>query len=740
MIFNTNATKEQNIELLLANNYILELAKLVQHLSGEPFFRKLTTELSNRFHFDYVFISIICDSENYAETVSIASNGAFIENIRYKAATHDSLTIANNKEIQDYLYTNQLKTKLGMYDYVDVQITNKNNELIGSLGFLHHSKIRRSSAMYNFLEYLAIISSNEFIQQDSREAMHLLETAFESQDSICITDTKGVLIKTNQAFHRITGFSKEDCIGNNISILKSGKHTDEFYTQMWNAINEQGHWQGEIWNRRKNGELFPEWQIINGVKNENNKLTHFVSSFVDLSKMKLAEETITNLAFYNPITKLPNDVLFKDRLGQLLSGNKTSHKYGALILFTVNDFSVSDLGTNDQISRTIPNTVANYLRDNFAANDSLAHISNNEFAILLCGIANDSAHAYHNIRGISEKLFDGLREALVTEGIQTYININAGMTLITSDNCDNEVVFKQAKTALQRASSPLNNSIQLFQPPMLIDVVRKLDIINSITSSMAEDEFDVYMQPQVNINGHIIGAEALLRWKHPKLGIISPAEFIPIMEETGQILDIGYWVLQKSCKLIRKLELHQSGEEFKRIAVNISPVQLREPDFVSQILHIVKESKINPSNLELEITEGVLIDHPQNVINKLNELCKFGIQFSIDDFGTGFSSLHYLKKLPIYKLKIDRSFVKESGQNAKGKALLDSIQYLSNSMGFQTIAEGVENELELSFLKEIKISLFQGFYFYKPMLIKEFENLVASMHIPAPLVQPQPAG
>lgn len=748
MILDTSVTMESNVELFLANNYQLELAKLVQHSSGDSFFSKITSELSTKFHFDYVFISVICNKENSAETLSISSHGTFQDNIKYKTTTNESnsfMTIkdrdsANKQIIHKDLSTNILKDKFGMYDYVDVPITDHNNELIGSLGFLHHKKIKRSSAMNNFLEYLALILSKEIIHKDSKDVLHLLETAFESQDSICITDAKGVLLKTNRAFHRITGFSKEDSIGNNISILKSGKHNKEFYTQMWTAIKEHGHWQGEIWNRRKNGELFPEWQIISGVKNKNNEFTHFVSSFVDLSKIKLAEETIKNLAFYNPITKLPNDVLFKDRLRQLIDNSKTGNKYGALILFTVNDFSNNDHNTSDNICPTIPNNVANYLRDNFSENDSLAQISNNKFAILMCHIANDSAHAYHNIRGISEKLLDGLGERLVALDPKTYITIHVGTTLITNDNCDSEIIFKQATTAHQRASSPLNNSIQQFQPPMMFDVARKLDIINSVTSSMANDEFDVYMQPQVDLHGNITGAEALLRWKHSQLGVISPAEFIPIIEETGQILDIGYWVLQESCKLIKKFELHGSGDAFKRIAVNISPVQLREPDFVSQIMHIVKESKINPSNLELEITEGVFIDHPEDAINKLNELRNFGIQFSIDDFGTGFSSLHYLKKLPIYKLKIDRSFVKDSGQNAKGKALLDSIQHLSTSMGFQTIAEGVENESEFSFLKEIKITLFQGFYFYKPMLIQEFEKLVISLHIQEPLVQCRSTG
>lgn len=748
MILDTSITMESNIESLLANNYLLELTKLVQHSSGDSFFSKITSELSTKFKFDYVFISVICDKEDYAETLSISSHGTFRDNIKYKTTTiesHSFTTIedselANKQLIRKDLSTNVLKDKFCMRDYVDVPITDHNNKLIGSLGFLHHKKIKRSSAMSDFLEYLALISSKEFIHKDSRDVLHLLETAFESQDSICITDAKGVLLKTNRAFHRITGFSKEDSIGNNISILKSGKHNKEFYTQMWTAIKERGHWQGEIWNRRKNGELFPEWQIISGVKNKNNEFTHFVSSFVDLSKIKLAEETIKNLAFYNAITKLPNDVLFKDRLRQLVSGSKTGNKYGALILFTVDDFSNNDLNTSDNICPTIPNNVANYLRDNFSENDSLAHISNNKFAILLCNIANDSAHAYHNIRGISEKLLDGLGERLVAADPKTYITIHVGTTLITNDNCDSGIIFKQATTAHQRALSPLNNSIQQFQPPMMVDVARKLDIINSVTSSMANDEFDVYMQPQVDLDGNIIGAEALLRWKHSQLGVISPAEFIPIIEETGQILDIGYWVLQESCKLIKKFELYGSGDAFKKIAVNISPVQLREPDFVSQIMHIVKESKINPSNLELEITEGVLIDHPQDAIDKLNELRNFGIQFSIDDFGTGFSSLHYLKKLPIYKLKIDRSFVKDSGQDAKGKALLDSIQHLSASMGFQTIAEGVENENELSFLKEIKITLFQGFYFYKPMLIREFEKLVTSLHIQEPLVQSRSTG
>jgi PAS domain S-box-containing protein len=717
---------------------LLTITKILGSYSGKKFFDTLTAEISSALKYDYVFISLLCDDKEYASTVSLSSSGQVIEGIKYKIkGTPCENVFANNAciyshNVQHLFPEDALLVELDIESYAGIPIVDSNNSIIGMLGALHRTEIEESSQLLILLEILAVIISNEFSRQKQKQSARLSETAFETQESICITDISGNIVKVNKSFGRVTGYTEEEYIGKNIKLLSSGKHDKDFYSNMWDALISKGHWQGEIWNRRKNGEIFPEWQIINAVKNDCNEITHFVSTFVDISNLKLAEKTINDLVFYNPVTKLPNNILFKNRFNKIIRDKKLNHKYGALLLFMLDDFSYDNSSVIPEHFNAIQKSAANYLRQNINNIDTLGHIANNEFAILLCDIASDSAHAYHYVKVVAEKLLDGLEECCVGDKNETYIHVSVGITLITGENNNCENILEEAMAALNNALLPQHNSIQLFQPPMLTEVKRKLEIISSIKASIENNEFEIYLQPQVDFDKNIIGAEALLRWKHPILGRINPDEFIPIMEETGQIVDIGYWVLQESCKLIKRLGIDKQIDNLQHIAVNVSPVQLREADFVTQVLRIVNENKINPCNLELEITENTLIDNPQDIIDKLNELKNYGVKFSIDDFGTGYSSLHYLKDLPIYKVKIDRSFVKNAGMTKKGKALLDGIQYLSNSMGFLVLAEGVEKKKELEYLHSINISIYQGYYFYKPMPLIDFEHLVV-FHQPTDL-------
>ncbi|MEW9672638.1 EAL domain-containing protein [Ammoniphilus sp. 3BR4] len=567
--------------------------------------------------------------------------------------------------------------------------------------------------------YVAIFS-DIMERKRTEEKLHLYSRVFENtSEGIIITDTKGKIQWVNPAFTRTTGYSPDEAMGKKPSMLSSNQHDAQFYIDMWTTIYEKGNWQGEIWNRRKNGEVYPEWLSINTVKDDNGNITNFMGVFSDITDRKKSEEHLKFLAHYDVLTELPNRFLFQDRLTQaLLQAQRIGKKVAVMFLDLdrfkwINDTYGHDVG--DQLLQS----VAARLKKCVRKSDSVARRGGDEFTVLLSGI-----HQAKDAAKVAEKIGNALSQPFYIEDQEFFITTSIGISLYPSNGNDVETLIRNADSAMYCAKE-LRNTYQFFTPEMKEATTEKILLENSLHKALERNEFMVYYQPQVDIHTReIVSMEALIRWNHPEMGLVPPAEFIPLAEETGLIVTIGEWVLETVCRQNRSWQ--GAGLKPMKIAVNLSPRQLQDKHLLRTIARILRETGLDPSYLELEITEGISIHHIDSIIKIIEEIRQLGVTVSIDDFGTGYSSLSYLKKYRIDRLKIDRSFVKDIWTDPRNATIARAIIDMAHGLELNVVAEGVESEEELSFFKDNECDAVQGYLFYKPMPTQEIENLLAN--------------
>lgn len=548
-------------------------------------------------------------------------------------------------------------------------------------------------------------------------------TAFESQEAMVITDTNAVILRVNKTFCDSTGYSAEEAVGHQMNFLQSGLHDSDFYTEMWACINKTGSWQGEIWDKRKNGEIFPKWLTITAVQDDAGRVTHYVGTHIDISERKAAEDEIKHLAFYDPLTQLPNRRLLRDRLQQALANHLRSGEYGALLFIDLDNFkTLNDTLGHDQGDYLLQQ-VAQRLTACVRECDTVARLGGDEFVIILEKLSQKSADAAIQTELVGEKILSSLNEPYQFDSQEHHSTPSIGATLFCRNDASIDELLKQADIAMYQAKAIGRNTLRFFDPSMQASITARANLEEKLRRALKEQQFLVYYQPQVNNLGHILGVEALIRWQDTDGSMINPGDFIPLAEETGLILPIGNWVLETACHQL-VLWADKPGTENLSIAVNVSVRQFRQPDFVSRVLAILNQSGANPQKLKLELTESLLASDVNDIITKMSALKTIGVAFSLDDFGTGYSSLYYLKQLPLDQLKIDQGFVRDVLDDANDAAIAKMIIALADSMGLNVIAEGVENEAQREFLATQGCHDYQGFLFGKPMAVEEFERLL----------------
>lgn len=549
-------------------------------------------------------------------------------------------------------------------------------------------------------------------------SLRIAATAFESSDGILITDAACSVLQVNSAFTTITGYSAGDVIGKNPRILSSGRHDKVFYESMWERIHSTGTWCGEIWNRRKNGEIYPERITISEVKDKDGKVTNYVSVFTDISESKASSEQIEHLAFYDPLTNLPNRLLLLDRVRQAFSSSSRTGKKGALLFVDLDHFKVLNDTLGHSTGDLLLKLQAERLSHCVRAGDTVARFGGDEFVVVLEDLDSNATEAATIAEQIGNKILTTLHEPCQFGTHQYQSTSSIGITLFSGEEHEIEDLLKQADISMYQAKKAGRNTLRFFDPAMQQKISIRANLESELRHAIEKNQLVLYYQVQVDDNQRLFGVEALIRWVHPERGIVSPLEFIPIAEESSLIFDIGHWVIDSACRQLAEWGAI-ADKKHLIIAVNVSAHQFRALDFVQSTQQAIELHQIDASRLKLELTESVILEDVDEVIAKMHALKALGVQLSLDDFGTGYSSLSYLKKLPLDQVKIDRSFVRDLAYDPNDAIIVKTIIDLAKNFRINVIAEGVETELELAILKEYGCRLYQGFLFGKPVPIDQ---------------------
>ncbi len=593
----------------------------------------------------------------------------------------------------------------------------------------------------NYMVILRDITERKRIEADLRIAA----IAFEAQVGIMVTDARGIILRVNRSFCEDTGYRAEEAIGQTPRLLKSGRHDAAFYAAMWDSLLRTGVWEGEIWDRRKSGEIYPKWMIITAVKGDDGLTTHYVSTQTDITERKAAEDKIKHLAFYDPLTRLPNRRLLLDRLHQALLGSSRSHRQGALFFLDLDNFKALNDTLGHDKGDLLLQQVAQRLLTCVREGDTVARLGGDEFVVMLENLSHTNSEAATQVEIAGEKMLAALNQNYNLGGHRHHSTPSIGVTLFgplqQTINETMDSLLKQADLAMYQAKSGGRNTLCFFDPAMQAAVSAHVVLERDLRNALRQEQFVLYYQAQLDDSGRLAGAEVLLRWQHPLRGLMSASEFIPLAEETGLILPLGAWVLAAACAQLaawsKPDETHaETRPETRRLtlSVNISVQQLRQADFVEQVLNTLEESGADPLKLKLEVNENVLmqlLNNADNTLTNLTALNTKGISLGLDNFGTGYSSLSYLKRLPLETLKIDRSFVTDLPTDATDAAIAKSIVALARSLDLSVIAEGVEREEQRDFLARLGCHAYQGYLFSRPLPIKEFEALLLRVQTPA---------
>ena len=553
------------------------------------------------------------------------------------------------------------------------------------------------------------------IVQDITEAKHaiqqmvLSDNVFENSiEGIVITDAEGVIQRVNRAFSDITGYGEQDVVGQNPRILKSERHDSEFFAEMWRALVDDGQWQGEIWNRRKDGEIYPQWLTISSIRDPQENIANYVGVFHDMTEIKLHEEQLRYQAHHDALTGLPNRVLFHDRLGVAMAHARRDESKVAVLFLDLDNFKRINDSLGHSVGDLLLKEVAVRLSSCLREIDSLARYGGDEFIVLFEDVEEEES-----VLLAAKRIIEALAPVMCVQGEEFYLTVSLGIAFYPEDGQDQDTLVKNADTAMYRAKESGKNTYRVFTPSMNKRVTEWLAVENSLRKALERKEFFLHYQPKVDLDaGRIVGVEALIRWRRGDGQIISPADFIPMAEDTGLIVAIGDWVLEQACADLG--EMLAKGYGIK-MAVNISPRQFRQEELLEKIRATLTASGIGPESMIFEITEGSVMENEQKAIVLLGELRKMGAGISIDDFGTGYSSLYYLKQLPIGELKIDRRFVKDIMGYGDNVAIVTAIIAMGKSLGMRVVAEGVETGGQLNFLRRHGCDQMQGYLFSKPV-------------------------
>ena len=549
-------------------------------------------------------------------------------------------------------------------------------------------------------------------QKDMALANEVLESSIEG---IVVTDEKSVILQANPAFCKASGYEKEFLIGRKINLLRSDRHEPSFFEEMWHKLQTDGQWEGEIWNRKRDGVHYPQWVSISTLKHQDGE-ARYVAVYLDLSELKRKDEELRYLAMHDPLTGLPNRRLFKDRLNESMKRARRNKEAMALLFLDLDNFKVVNDSLGHSYGDELLVKVGTLIRSGLREKDTLSRFGGDEFTVIL-----EDLHVLTDVVVVAAKLLKILADPVHLGGEEVFVGVSIGIALYPMDGGDAETLLKNADAAMYQAKANGRNQYQMYSLNMNRDMKRHFQLANQLRKALENEEFHLVYQPKVRMSDKTVqGVETLLRWTQPDGKAVSPGEFIPVAESCGMILVIGEWVLRRACAQMKAW--HDAGYKHLTLAVNLSSVQLRLEHPEQMVTDILLETGLDPQALELEITESAVMEDLGKAISFMKNLGEIGVQFAIDDFGTGYSSLVSLKKFPIHTLKIDRAFVMD--MTAEGDAIIDIIISMARLLNLEVVAEGVENQQQFDLLKKKGCELMQGYYFSPGKSADDFLKLI----------------
>jgi len=550
-------------------------------------------------------------------------------------------------------------------------------------------------------------------RKEDEEKLRLSATVLEHiADGVMVIDARRAIVAINPAFTQITGYSEEEAVGQPSMLMRSGRHDEVFYEALWDELLRTGFWRGELWNLRKSGEVYLEWLTISAVRDTAGHNTHFVGVFSDITLVKQSQEKLDHMAHHDPLTALPNRLLFQDRLLHALQRAGREEESLAILFIDLDRFKNVNDTLGHHIGDELLKLVARELLARLREGDTLARLGGDEFILLL-----ENVDGQYGASLVAEKLMTMFDQPFQVAGHELFVTCSVGISLYPNDATDLNMLIRNADVAMYQAKARGRNGYRFYAPSMTGEGVERLRLETFLRRSIEKNEVFLNFQPQVEIeSGQLIGVEALVRWNHPELGLIPPVRFIPLAEDSGYINQLGQWVLFESCRQMMRWQ--EAGLIVPKIAVNVSVKQFERGSIVNMVADILRETGLEPQRLQLEVTESVIMNTGDAMV-LINDLHAIGVGLAIDDFGTGYSSLAYLKQLPVQTLKIDRSFIKDISTDPNDEAIAIAIIQLGKSMNLSVIAEGVETQDQADFLLRHGCKLAQGYFYSMPVLPAE---------------------
>jgi diguanylate cyclase (GGDEF)-like protein/PAS domain S-box-containing protein len=571
---------------------------------------------------------------------------------------------------------------------------------------------------------LVVQAWRQFAGVDARLSLQRLIVDHASE-AMMVTDGAQRILSVNAAFEAITGYSAGDVIGKTPTKLSAGLHGLGFHRAIWDYVAEHGAWMGEVWDRRKDGTIYPRQMRINAIVDKAGQFSHFVAVFTDVSEEKAQADRFDYLAHHDPLTNLPNRLALDTHLASQLEGSVPGIDRKALLIIDLDNFKTINDSLGHHAGDRLLSELARRLGAQMDPNKRLFRLGGDEFVVLIDRLTDEKM-----VIELVHRLIRAIGEPCDIDGHMLHCTPSIGVSFYPEDARDAQALIRNADTAMYSAKANGRNNYQFFAEPMNAAANKRLHLESELWRALSENQLVLHYQPQIDLlSGDVVGVEALVRWRHPQRGLIPPAEFIPVAEECGLILPLGQWVLHTACRQVRSWL--DAGIDMGEMAVNISAHQFRQPGFAQTVQAVLAETGVPGERLELEITESTVMHGVDEAIQTLAQLKAMGVRLAIDDFGTGYSSLAYLRRFPIDRLKIDRSFLADVDTDADAAALVTSIVLLGRSLGLQLVAEGVENFAQAQFLRTLECERVQGFHFYQPVSAEEVVG-VGRFHDAAP--------